>query len=302
MHPSGEQTTIRWGEQVAVLVEVGGGVRSYRVGGRDVLDGYDAGDMVDGARGQPLIPWPNRLHTGVYSWDGVEHTVPLDEPAQANALHGVTRWRSWAAEQHDEASATLRLRLLPCPAYPFALELRVHYGLDDTGLTVTTSATNVGSSDAPYGQGAHPYLRLSSGDLDRSTLHVDAQTWLPTGPAQIPLGREPVDGSPYDFRQPRRIGPLHVDHAFTDLARDGRGRATVALSDDAEQVQLWLDERYPYVELFTGDTLPAPDRRRQGLGVEPMTCPPDAFRTGEDLARLRPGDTFTAQWGVQVVR
>lgn len=302
MHPSGEQTTVRHSDWTAVLVEVGGGVRSLRLGKRDVLDGYDVDAMVDGARGQPLIPWPNRLHTGTYSWDGVQHTVPLDEPDQANALHGVTRWRSWSAEDVNGSAATLRLRLLPCPAYPFRLDLAVRYELDDDGLTVTTSATNAGNRDAPYGQGAHPYLRLSSGDLDSSRLQVAADTWLPTGPAQIPIGREPVDASPYDFRSDRVIGPLHVDHAFTDLARDDRGRATVTLSDDREQVELWLDDSYPYVELFTGDTLPDESRRRTSLGVEPMTCPPDAFRTGEDLVRLQPGATFSAQWGIRVLR
>lgn len=302
MHPSGEQTTIRHGNQTAVLVEVGGGVRSYRVGDRDVLDGYDVEAMVDGARGQPLIPWPNRLHTGVYTWDGVEHTVPLDEPAQANALHGVTRWRSWSVTAMTASAATARLRLLPLPAYPFSLDLEIAYELGDDGLTVTTTATNRGSTDAPYGQGAHPYLRLTSGDLDRTTLQIAADTWLPTGPAQIPIGREPVAGSPYDFRTPRSIGPLHVDHAFTDLQRDANGRATVTLSDDSEQVELWVDEHFPYVELFTGDTLPDESARRRALGVEPMTCPPDAFRTGEDLVRLRPGDAFTAQWGVRLVR
>ncbi len=62
---------------------------------------------------------------------------------------------------------------------------------------------------------------------------------------------------------------------------------------------VWLDGHYPYVMIFTGDTLPSPDRRRQGLGVEPMTCPPDAFRTGENLLRLEPGDSVTTRWGVR---
>ena len=282
-----------------MLVEVGGGIRSYAVGDREVLDGYSVDAMVDGARGQPLIPWPNRLHSGRYTWDGVEHTVPMDEPEQQNALHGVTRWRSWTAERDTEASVRMCLRLLPCPAYPFSLDLSVHYRLDDDGLTVTTSATNLGTGDAPYAAGAHPYLRLSAGRIDRALLQVPARSWLPPGPSQIPIGREPVQDSPYDFRTPRPIGPLHMDHAFTDLDRDADRRATVVLSDDQERVELWMDGGYPYVELFTGDTLPDAGRRRQGLGVEPMTCAPDAFRTGEDLVRLEPGGSWSAQWGIR---
>jgi aldose 1-epimerase len=59
--PSGEQFAIARGEQQAIVVEVGGGVRSYEVGSRPVLDPYPADAMCDGAHGAPLIPWPNRL-------------------------------------------------------------------------------------------------------------------------------------------------------------------------------------------------------------------------------------------------
>jgi aldose 1-epimerase len=30
-----------------------------------------------------------------------------------------------------------------------------------------------------------------------------------------------------------------------------------------------------------------------------MTCPPQAFRTGEGLIRLEPGETFSGEWGIE---
>ena len=48
--------------------------------------------------------------------------------------------------------------------------------------------------------------------------------------------------------------------------------------------------------LFTGD--PLPDVNRRSLAVEPMTCPPNAFRSGEALTRLEPGDSATGAWGI----
>ena len=298
MHPSGQQVEIRYEDQVAVVVEVGGGLRTYDVGDRRILDGYGADERVTGARGQPLLPWPNRLHTGRYTWDGEEHEVPLDEPDQQNALHGLTKWLSWEAADVAGSAVTMRLRLMPQDAYPFALDLAVRYELAADGLTVTTRAQNVGDVDAPYGSGAHPYVTVGTDRIDDAVLHLPAATWLPTGPAQIPIGTQPVDGTPYDFRTPRPLGPLHVDHAFTDLERDERGRATVTLSapESGRSVALWVDESHPYVEVFTGDTLP--DRQRQSLGLEPMTCPPDAFRTGERLLRLSPGQSVSTAWGI----
>lgn len=300
MPPSGLQIELRSGTARAVVVEVGGGVRRFDVDGVAVLDGYDEQDMVTGARGQPLLPWPNRLHTGRYTWDGTEHEVPLDEPAQSNALHGLTRWRSWTAEDVADDRVTMRLRLHPSPPYPFALDLSVRYDLAPGALTVTTTATNVGDADAPWGAGAHPYVTVGTAFVDDVLLQVPARTWLPTGPAQIPVGREPVDGTPYDFRSARPIGKVRIDHAFADLERDADARARVVLeAPQGRRVDLWVDEHYPYVEVFTGDTLPEQGRRRTGLGLEPMTCPPDAFRTGEDLVRLVPGQTWRGSWGIE---
>ena len=49
--------------------------------------------------------------------------------------------------------------------------------------------------------------------------------------------------------------------------------------------------------MFTGDPL-GPDRRRKALAVEPMTCPPNAFVTAEDLLILEPGESVTHTWGL----
>ncbi len=47
---------------------------------------------------------------------------------------------------------------------------------------------------------------------------------------QLPRGTEPVEGTDYDFRTPRRLGDLEVDYAFEDLVRDADGRAWARLT------------------------------------------------------------------------
>lgn len=297
--PSGEQHELVHDDQRAVVVEVGGGARSYEVASRALLDGYAEREMVTAARGQPLIPWPNRLHGGVYTWDGTSHTVPLDEPDKGNALHGLCRFRNWTAERHGPSSITMRLRLHPSPPYPFALDLATHYRLHDDGLHVETVATNIGSTDAPYAQGAHPYITVG-GLLDDAALTIPGAIRLVTDESQIPVAREPVTGTAYDFRSPRPIGSVQIDHAYTDLTRSADGRATVVLAaaDGSSAVSVWADSSYPYLEIFTGDTVPDSQRRRRGLGVEPMTAPPNAFISGDGLIRLSPGQTVSGRWGV----
>ncbi|MFI0989032.1 shikimate kinase [Streptomyces exfoliatus] len=128
---------------------------------------------------------------------------------------------------------------------------------------------------------------------DADAFHSEA------GRARMPLGRGSVDGTPYDFRTARPLGDLRLDTAFTGLDRTADGRATVRLAHPSGRhgVDLWLGEGTRYVQVFTGDTLAGPERRR-GVAVEPMSCPPDAFRSGTDLTVLEPGATHVLRWGL----
>src|SRR5919197_3467507 len=70
--PTGRQLTIAHGEQRAVVVEVGAGIREYTCAGRALLDGYGEAEMANGRRGLPLLPWPNRIEDGRYTFAGRE--------------------------------------------------------------------------------------------------------------------------------------------------------------------------------------------------------------------------------------
>lgn len=299
--PSGAQYELRLGEQHATVVEVGGGIREYRVGDRDVLHPYRLEQLRDGAHGTPLIPWPNRLGDGRYRFASEDYQVALTEPEKGNAIHGFLLWRPWQAAQSGEAAVTMSTTLHPRQGYPFALNVQARYELTGDGLVVTTTATNVGAAPCPYGCGHHPYLSPGTGTVDDCTLKFAAGTRIVTdAQRQLPVGTEPTAGTPYDFRTPRPIGELRIDYAFTDLDRDSDGRAWVSLTGaDQRTAQLWVDDRYPLVELYTADTL-VPQRRRRGLGTEPMTCPPNAFQTGEDVVSLEPDQSMVTTWGARL--
>ena len=257
--PSGAQYHLAFAEHQATVVEVGGGLRGYAVGDRAVLDGYAEDEICRSARGQVLMPWPNRIDDGTYTFDGVEHRLALTEPEYGNAIHGLVRWASWAPVERDEARVVMQHVLHPQPGYPFSLLLRVDYRLGADGLTVRTTAENVGDRACPFGAGHHPYIAAPTGRVDDLTL----------------------DGEP--------IGAQQFDEARR-LAAPWRLRV--------DDVTVWADEAWPWVQLFTGD--PLPDVNRRALAVEPMTCPRNAFRSGEGLIRLAPGETFTGSWGISV--
>ncbi len=297
--PSGAQIELVHGDQSAVIVEVGGAVRTYRRGDWDVLDGYDAGAMASGGRGQALLPWPNRLRDGRYTFDGQSFQLPLSEPPTVTAIHGLVRWANWTVGERGPAHVRMEYVLHPQTGYPFVLALALEYVLDDAGLTVTVLATNRGQRACPFGAGAHPYLRAGTPTIDACRLQIPAARRLLTDERSLPTGAQDA----VEFREERPLAAARLDTCFFDLARDADGRARTVLSDpdSGRAVTLWQDESFPYLMVFTGDTLPEPQRRR-GLAVEPMTCAPDAFNSGDGLVVLAPGETFTGNWGIEPQR
>ena len=94
------------------------------------------------------------------------------------------------------------------------------------------------------------------------------------------------------------VGETKLDTCFTDLERDADGLVRVMLTSPAgdERVTLWANQGYPFLRLDTGDD--RPDVSRRSLAVEPMTCPPNAFQTGESVITLEPGDSVVTRWGL----
>jgi aldose 1-epimerase len=295
--PSGEQFEIAFDDQRAVVVEVGGGLRTFTVGGRDVIEGYGADEMSTAGRGQVLLPWPNRLQDGSYEFDGVRYQLALTEPEHSNAIHGLVSWTSWRAREREPHRVVLEHVVHPQPGYPFALEVGIEYELSERGLTVRTTATNAADATCPYGCGAHPYLTVGTKTVDDIVLRVPARTALRSDDRGIPIGTVAAEGTELDFRLSRRIAETTLDNGYTDLERDDAGLCCVQLTahDGTGRVTLWVDDSYPYLMVFTGDR---PDVQRRGLAVEPMTCPPNAFRSGDDLIRLAPGASVTTAWGI----
>jgi len=302
--PSGCQYEIRHGRQSVHLTEVGGALRDYLLDGRALLDGYGPEEMCTGARGHSLIPWPNRVKGGRYEWGGQQLQLDLSEPDKGGAIHGLTRWRNWNVPvvEHENNKISFTYTLHACQGWPWVLDCRLDYMLDDGGLSVQTTVTNRSPEPCPFGTGAHPYLSLGLPGqvIDPGLVQVPGRAFLPVDDCGIPTGHERVDGTEYDLRELQELGSRHIDVAYTDLIRDADGRAWVKLirAEGTAGAELWVDETYPYLEIFTGDTLPQPDRRRTGLGVEPMTCAPDAFNSGEGLVTLEPGQSHSGQWGI----
>ena len=290
--PTGAQFELRRGRQRLVVTEVGAGMRSWTVGSNELLPSFTPGAYDATFSGRVLVPWPNRVRDGRYELDGVEHRLELSEPERRTALHGLVLQSRWRGVRTSARRVSLSYALSPRQGYPFELALSVSYELASGGVVMTLHATNVGTQRAPFGAGLHPYLTPGTTDVEDMVLEVPARARVPVDDRLLPTGAAvPVDGTELDFRRPRRLGRVPVDACFGELDRSPAGVARMRLGagTGGGQLTVWMDERFRFVQVFTAEG---------AVAVEPMTCAPDAFNSGDGLVVLEPGASFTGRCGL----
>ena len=135
---TGRQFSIAAGDHEATVVEVGAGLRRYARRGVDVTVTYGEDELPPKGCGAVLVPWPNRLRGGRYTFEGVSYQLPLSEPLVGNAIHGLGRWARWTKVRQAPAAVTLALDIVPQPGWPFEIRVELTYALDaEYGLAVT---------------------------------------------------------------------------------------------------------------------------------------------------------------------
>ncbi|WP_026532925.1 aldose 1-epimerase family protein [Arthrobacter sp. H41] len=288
----------------AVVLGLGAAVRELTHEGRPLVVGFGADEEMPDFRGAFVAPWPNRIEDGRYSFDGSDYVLPINETERGTALHGLVFDVPWDLVHHAASSVTLSCAIEPIAAYPFRVSLEVRFSVDGRGFRTDVTAVNTGSDRAPYGVCPHPYLVAGPSPLDEWVLELPAATVLTVTPDRLlPVAKRPVIGTSFDFRAADALGDVQIDHAFTDLARDDAGLATVRVADPhhgSGTAMVW-DESCTWVQIHTADLPQKPESTRLGLAVEPMTCPPEAFNTGEDLVVLAPGETHWTGWTIMAL-
>lgn len=295
-HPTGQQYEISFGEHVAVVTEVGATLRKYAVAGHDVIRGFSPTEVVRIGRGQQLMPWPNRIRDGLYTFEGVEHQLALSEPDLHNAIHGLVRHVAWERISHTDESITLQVTVYPQIGWTGVLQARVTHTLSDAGLQVDVEATNVGKTTVPFGYAAHPYLTVGETTVDDVEITLPASRYLEVDDRLLPVELRDVTGTKYDLRTTGALGETMMDTAFTDLALEDDDRWHVRLKRGDRHAALWAEPVFGWLQVFTGNA-----HRDDSIAVEPMSCGPNAWNPGpteDGVIVLAPGDTFTGSWGV----
>jgi aldose 1-epimerase len=219
--------------------------------------------------------------------------LDIASTSKPTAIHGLVSAQPWQVLDAATDRVTVGTVVEKRSGYPFRLAAAIDYTLSADQLRSTVRVRNAGDEAAPFGVGLHPYLAVGAtedGHLSAAALELPARTLLVVGDDGLPTGeRRPFDGAV------GRIADQVFDDPLTDLTRDHDGWARVRLRGSAGAIELAVDASWPWLQVYSGDTLP-PGQRRRSLAVEPMTCPPNAFADGVDLVVLEPGAEWAGTW------
>ncbi|QYF89343.1 aldose 1-epimerase family protein [Arthrobacter sp. PAMC25284] len=292
--------TIDGRRQHAVVTEVAASLRSLAVDGVALIQEYPVDARPPYCAGWVLVPWPNRVADGLWTYDGVPQQLECTEPGGANALHGLLTETPYRVTERTPGAITLAAQVRPQAGYPFELETSVRYELAADGIHVSHMVRNTGSQPAPVGLGAHPFLRIGEVPTRDLKLVIDADTHIEINERLIPTGTvTDVTGTRHDFRTGRLVRDVDLDDAWAGVRRNGDGGSTHYLeAPDGSRVRLHMDGSFGYVQAFTTDNFVTDGGMVTAVALEPMTAPADALNSGEGLRWLRPGEEWELSWSI----
>jgi len=284
----------------ATIAQVGASLRQLSVDQIELVQGYAVDQPTPYCAGVVMSPWPNRIDGGKWVYQGQTLQFDINFVSQQNSNHGLLLDYPYELISRTPSSVTLGATIFPRAAYPFLVETTVTYELGEAGLTVTNSAINRSSVEAPYAVGGHPYFKFSEVDAAELKISNQAKTRTTVDDRQIPNGEEATAGTAFDLRAGVKLPAVFIDQDFTDLEFDADGHAhTYLLTDAGRGLDVWQDETFKHVVIFTPGFFPTETGgQTYTAAIEPSTAAPNAFNTGKNLVWLQTGELFTASWGV----
>lgn len=253
----------------------------------------------------------NRIAKGAFSLDGKSYQVPLNNGV--NCLHGGPVGfdkHVWASEVLSDGVEFTLVSPDGDQGFPGTLTAVVRYTVSRDavriGYTVTTDAATVVNLTN------HAYFNLAgSGLILDHEMMLTADRYTPTDEALIPTGElAPVDGTPFDFRQSRRIGD-RIDGDHVQLVRAGGydhnwvlPTGTAAGMQLAAKVQssgrlMSVETTEPGVQFYSGNFMTEAATagkyvRRGGLCLETQHYPDSPNKPDWPTTVVRPGESMTS--------
>lgn len=289
------------GEFIEILSGLGAGINDLQVRNSrgqlvSMIGGYKSDEEIRKIhhtiyRGSKLSPFPNRIPAGKYTFKGTSYQLPVNEISLNNHLHALLhyRWFDVVAQEANEEYAKLVLNHDYHGTYqgfPFPYSAQIEFRLNNEEVTIATSITNTSDEEMPLGDGWHPYFKFQSLDDVKFSMSPARRIFSLAGNE---------NGDVHGFESSTRLGDSKLDDCFESMSPNGKFRVYLEDEHSGTKLQVWQESekgKYRYIQVYTPDS-------RQEIAIEPVSCPPNAFNTGEGLIVLGGGETTEMKIGVQ---
>ena len=155
----------------------------------------------------PLVPYVNRVRGGRFAFRGREVTLTPNLPGYPSPLHGQGWLAPWEVARLEQAEAELRFVHEP-GEWPWRYEARQLFALDEGGLAMSLSCTNLSNEPMPCGLGHHPYFPCTP----QTRIDTGVESAWTVDENVLPVERVPAEGR-YDLRN-RLVCGQGLDNGF----------------------------------------------------------------------------------------
>jgi aldose 1-epimerase len=282
--------------------------------GCDTLDGYLKQSSYFGAL---IGRYGNRIAKGQFTLDGQTYHLDINNPP--NSLHGGTNgfdkvvWKAKAVP--TDSGPSLELTYVSKDGeegYPGKLKVKAVYKLTDNSLRIEFTATT--DKDTVVNLTAHSYWNLAGkGNILDHVVTINADKFTPVDENLIPTGvLQPVDNTPFDFRQPTAVGARieqvneqikfgkGYDHNWVLNKEPGKLEVAASAWDPGTGRMLEVSTTEPGVQFYSGNFLDGTVtgkggwvyQFRNGLCFEPQHFPDSPNQPSFPSTELKPGETY----------
>jgi aldose 1-epimerase len=247
--------------------------------------------------GATVGPFANRIRDARFQLDSEEFAVDANEAATGHCLHGGRHGLHTYLFNLQVDTAQRRIECRTelsdgAGGFPGRRYVSIAYHLVENNVLAIDFRVET-ELDTVISLANHAYFNLG-GALAEHELLIRADAYTPVDASNAPTGEiRAVDDSEFDLRRLASLGNRQFDHNFVLAGVGDEVRHAATLRSLAGGLQLDLHTTQPGLQLYTGDYLDAPFRRRQGLCLEAQGFPDAPNQSGFPSARLAAGATYT---------
>lgn len=274
--------------QMQIISDFGCNLNKLILAGQDIIDGnldYESLKKNDLAKSSFLIPFPNRICDGKYTFEGKTYQLEKNHAKEGHAIHGLLFDKKFSfidkTISDDFISLTFEheIKKDDFDGYPFNLLASITFKLEKEKLSIEVKATNLNDINIPYGVGWHPYIKLGN-KIDNYNLTIPSEDALELSQEKIMIPTSKIIKKTIG----KKIGNAILDTGFTHLKEH---------STQIENVTVFQDESMDFLQIYTPG-------HRQSIAIEPMSCAADAFNNKMGLIILKPKESVIHKFGIVI--